>query len=73
MKDLQPIKFEGVDVNAPMIIAGPCSAETREQVLDTARQLAPDPCMIFSRQRELTQNITATARRMPKRWAMCSM
>ncbi|MBR6746248.1 MAG: bifunctional 3-deoxy-7-phosphoheptulonate synthase/chorismate mutase type II [Muribaculaceae bacterium] len=47
MKDLQPIKFEGVDVNAPMIIAGPCSAETREQVLDTARQLAANGIKIF--------------------------
>ena len=47
MKDLQPIKFEGVDINSPMIIAGPCSAETREQVLDTARQLAANGIKIF--------------------------
>ena len=47
MKDLQPIKIEGVDINSPMIIAGPCSAETREQVLDTARQLAANGIKIF--------------------------
>ena len=30
-----------------MVIAGPCSAETREQVLDTARQLAANGIKIF--------------------------
>lgn len=47
MTDLQPIRFEGVDADAPMIIAGPCSAETREQVLETARQLAANGVKIF--------------------------
>lgn len=47
MTDLQPIRFEGVDADTPMIIAGPCSAETREQVLDTARQLAANGVKIF--------------------------
>lgn len=37
MKDLKPL---GIDRNdRPIIIAGPCSAETEEQVLETARQL----------------------------------
>lgn len=47
MKDLQPIRFEGVPTDAPIIIAGPCSAETREQVLETARQLAANGIKIF--------------------------
>lgn len=38
MKDLKPL---GIDRNdRPIIIAGPCSAETEEQVLETARQLS---------------------------------
>lgn len=38
---LQPLlKTAQQDTNRPLIISGPCSAETREQVLATARQLA---------------------------------
>ena len=29
------------DNERPFVIAGPCSAETEEQVMETARQLAP--------------------------------
>ena len=47
MDDIQPIKFEGVDDKTPLVIAGPCSAETREQVLETARQLAANGIKIF--------------------------
>ncbi|MDE6303735.1 MAG: bifunctional 3-deoxy-7-phosphoheptulonate synthase/chorismate mutase type II [Paramuribaculum sp.] len=47
MKDLQPIVLEGVSSQEPLIIAGPCSAETEEQVLDTARQLADYGIKIF--------------------------
>lgn len=45
--DLQPITFPGVDPNKPLIIAGPCSAETEEQVLTTAHQLAKHGIKIF--------------------------
>ena len=37
----------GVSAQKPMIIAGPCSAETEEQVLATARQLAAHGIKIF--------------------------
>lgn len=47
MKDLQPIVLPGVSAQKPMIIAGPCSAETEEQVLATARQLAAHGIKIF--------------------------
>ena len=40
MKDLKPIAIEGLDNKKPIVIAGPCSAETEEQVLSTAKQLA---------------------------------
>src|SRR5688500_3205354 len=30
----------GLTLSSPLIIAGPCSAETEEQVLDTARKIA---------------------------------
>lgn len=33
--------------NTPFLIAGPCSAETPEQLLDTARQLAPQGIDLF--------------------------
>lgn len=44
---LEPIVFEGVDSARPMVIAGPCSAETEEQVLDTAHRLAALGVRIF--------------------------
>lgn len=39
MNDLQPIALPGVDPRRPLVIAGPCSAETEEQVMETARRL----------------------------------
>jgi chorismate mutase len=36
-----------LDVTRPLVIAGPCSAETEEQVLDTARRLKSTPTQIF--------------------------
>ena len=33
--------------NRPIVIAGPCSAETEQQVIDTATQLADRGCRIF--------------------------
>lgn len=46
MQDLQPL-FPIVDTSKPIIIAGPCSAETEEQVLATARDLAANGIKIF--------------------------
>jgi chorismate mutase len=45
--DLQPIALPGVDMKRPVVIAGPCSAETEEQVIDTASQLAHKGIKIF--------------------------
>ncbi len=45
--ELEPIKLEGVEDKRPLVIAGPCSAETEEQVMDTARQLASKGIKIF--------------------------
>ena len=42
MNDIQPITLPGIDPRRPLGIAGPCSAETEEQVLDTARSLAAE-------------------------------
>lgn len=47
MIDLQPIIFPGLDPEKPIIIAGPCSAETCDQVLSTARQLSSNGIKIF--------------------------
>lgn len=47
MNDIKPIKFYGVDSKRPVVIAGPCSAETEEQVLETAKDLAKNGVGIF--------------------------
>ncbi|MCD8293056.1 MAG: bifunctional 3-deoxy-7-phosphoheptulonate synthase/chorismate mutase type II [Prevotellaceae bacterium] len=44
---LQPILLDGVPPKRPIVIAGPCSAETEEQVMSTARQLASKGIKIF--------------------------
>ena len=36
---LKPLALPGVEDKRPLVIAGPCSAETEEQVMETARQL----------------------------------
>ncbi len=46
MNDLKPI-FADVDSSRPLLIAGPCSAETEEQVLTTAHALAREGVQIF--------------------------
>ena len=46
--ELQPLGLSGIDLEKrPLVMAGPCSAETEEQVLDTARQLASYGVRIF--------------------------
>lgn len=45
--DLEKIKLPGVPEGRPVIIAGPCSAETEEQVMNTARQLASKGIKLF--------------------------
>lgn len=47
MDDLQPIILPGINPDAPLIISGPCSAETECQVLDTARELAANGLKVF--------------------------
>ena len=41
------MKINGIDDKRPVIIAGPCSAESREQVLNTAQSLASKGIRIF--------------------------
>jgi len=45
--DLEPITLPGVDPKRPIVIAGPCSAESEEQVMQTARDLAAQGIKIF--------------------------
>lgn len=47
MNNIKPIKFCGVDSKRPVVIAGPCSAETEEQVMETAKDLAKNGVGIF--------------------------
>ncbi len=40
MTDIKPLAINGNILDRPIIISGPCSAETEEQVLTTAKGLA---------------------------------
>lgn len=44
--ELEPLRLP-CDKKRPIVIAGPCSAETEEQVMSTARMLANKGCHIF--------------------------
>ena len=44
---LESILLPGVDEQRPIVIAGPCSAETEEQVMETAKNLANRGIKIF--------------------------
>ncbi len=44
---MESIVLPGVDAQRPILIAGPCSAETEEQVMDAATQLASKGVKIF--------------------------
>ncbi|MBR4534608.1 MAG: bifunctional 3-deoxy-7-phosphoheptulonate synthase/chorismate mutase type II [Bacteroidaceae bacterium] len=44
---LTPLALAGIEQKRPLVIAGPCSAETEEQVMDTAKQLANNGIKIF--------------------------
>src|SRR5574344_1974350 len=45
--DFELFKLPNLDTKRPLVIAGPCSAETEEQTLETARQLAKNGIQIF--------------------------
>lgn len=45
--EFDSILLPGIDAKRPLVIAGPCSAETEEQVMTTARQLASAGVKIF--------------------------
>ncbi|MDR2472467.1 MAG: bifunctional 3-deoxy-7-phosphoheptulonate synthase/chorismate mutase type II [Tannerella sp.] len=45
--DLQTILLPGIEEKRPLVIAGPCSAETEEQVLNTAKALSAKDIKIF--------------------------
>lgn len=45
--ELESILLPGVDTKRPLIIAGPCSAETEEQVMESARRLHARGVKIF--------------------------
>ena len=44
---LEPLALPGVDTQRPIVIAGPCSAESEEQVMETAKGLADKGIKIF--------------------------
>ncbi len=45
--NLKPISLPGLSLERPIVISGPCSAETEEQTLATARELAAAGVKIF--------------------------
>lgn len=44
--ELEPLRLPS-DKERPLVIAGPCSAETEEQVMSTARNLAAKDAISF--------------------------
>ncbi len=47
LQDIQALRLRGVDDGSPIIIAGPCSAETEQQTRDTARALHAAGVKVF--------------------------
>ncbi len=45
--EFESILLPGIDAKRPLVIAGPCSAETEEQVMTTAKELAAAGVKIF--------------------------
>ena len=45
--NIQPLGLPGIDQTRPLVIAGPCSAETEEQIMNTAREVAATGVKIF--------------------------
>ncbi len=45
--ELESILLPGIEDKRPIVISGPCSAETEEQVMETAKQLASKGIKIF--------------------------
>ena len=45
--ELQPLALPGISTERPIVISGPCSAETEEQVLNTAKGLSDKGVKIF--------------------------
>ncbi|KAA6352621.1 Phospho-2-dehydro-3-deoxyheptonate aldolase [termite gut metagenome] len=45
--EFESILLPGIDARRPMVIAGPCSAETEEQVMNTAKELASKGVKLF--------------------------
>ena len=47
---LEKLNLPGVEDKRPLVMAGPCSAETEEQVITTAQQLSKIGVKIFRAQ-----------------------
>ena len=45
--ELESILLPGIENKRPIVIAGPCSAETEEQVMTTARELSDKGLKLF--------------------------
>ena len=44
---IESLSLPDIDTQRPIVIAGPCSAETEEQVMETAKGLASKGIKIF--------------------------
>lgn len=47
LQDIGPLTWPGVPLGAPLIVAGPCSAESEQQTLEAARQLSEIGIKVF--------------------------
>lgn len=47
LQEIEPLAFPGVESGTPVVIAGPCSAESEQQTLDAARALSEIGVTVF--------------------------
>ncbi len=47
LQEIQPLSIPGIESGSPLIIAGPCSAETEQQTLETALSLSAIGVKVF--------------------------
>ena len=45
--ELEKLQLQGIEEKRPLVIAGPCSAETEDQVMECAKELKKNGIKIF--------------------------
>ena len=64
--ELESILLPGIDPKRPLVISGPCSAETEEQVMSTAKELKKAGIKIFRSYMRASVNSAPPASRLSR-------